>query len=159
VDPLRRAAATDRGFKRVLQLTALPPGVPREVAVRDLRQDAWTLYPEETVGRVWLLRKTDRNVPPEKTAIDAFTTVCPHLGCAVQLDADRQKFICPCHKAAFRLNGERLITAEAGPKNPAPRGLDALECRVAYDDEHNQWWVEVRYQKFRQGLTAKLATS
>ena len=52
IDPLRRRPAEERDFKRVARLDGLPTNVPREFAVRDIRQDAWTLYPEETIGRV-----------------------------------------------------------------------------------------------------------
>ena len=156
VDPLWRRPAAERDFKRVARLDALPTGVPREFAVRDIRQDAWTLRPEETIGRVWLVRRSELSEPPEQTRVDVFGTVCPHLGCAIQLEAASKKFVCPCHKAGFRLSGERIGDKDLGHKNPAPRDMDSLDCRVVQDDETQQWWVEVRFQKFKQGLTTKV---
>jgi Rieske Fe-S protein len=156
IDPLRRRPATERDFKRIARLDALPVGVPREFAVRDLRQDAWTQYPEETIGRIWLVRRGDDDTPPEQTPVNVLATICPHLGCAIQLDAAGKKFICPCHKAGFRLSGERLSDKELGRKNPAPRDMDSLDCRVMQDDESGQWWVEVRFQKYKQGLTTRV---
>ena len=156
VDPLRRRRLAERDFKRVVRFDALPSGVPREFAVRDVRQDAWTLYPQETIGRVWLVRRTDGSVPPESAQVDVFATVCPHLGCAIQLDSAGKKFFCPCHKAGFRPSGERIGEKELGHKNPAPRDMDSLECRVTQDEVTRQWWVEVRFQKFKQGLTKKV---
>jgi Rieske Fe-S protein len=102
---------------------------------------------------VWLVRRTDESTPPEQAAVDVFATICPHLGCALQLDAAGKKFVCPCHKAGFRLSGERMAEKELGHKNPAPRNVDSLESRVAQDDKTQHWWVEVRFQKFRHGLT------
>jgi nitrite reductase/ring-hydroxylating ferredoxin subunit len=156
-DPLRRRSATERDFKRIARLDTLPLGVPREFEVRDLRQDAWTLYPEETIGRVWLVRNGANDTPTEQTSVVALATVCPHLGCAIQLDSAGRSFVCPCHKAGFRTNGKRLSERELGRKNPAPRDMDPLECRVVLDTETEQWWVEVRFQKFKQGLTTRVA--
>lgn len=159
VDPLWRRPSAERDFKRVVRLDALPVGTAREFAVRDLRQDAWTLYPEETIGRVWLVRQTDGSVAPDQCKVDVFANVCPHLGCAIQLDSAGKKFVCPCHKAGFRLAGQRLGERDLGHKNPAPRDMDSLDCRVAQDEETQQWWVEVRFQKFKQGLTSKVAVT
>src|SRR5262245_36352961 len=99
IDPLRRRTTLDRDFKRVVRLDALPIGIPREVAVRDARQDAWTQYAEEIVGRVWLVRRGDAEAPPDQAEVAVLATICPHLGCSVQLDGAAKKFICPCHKA------------------------------------------------------------
>jgi quinol---cytochrome c reductase iron-sulfur subunit, bacillus type len=156
IDPLRRQPSGERDFKRITRLDALPTGVPREFAVRDIRQDAWTLHPEETIGRVWLVRRDDSDTPPERTNVDVLASLCPHLGCAIQLDRTGKKFACPCHKAGFRLSGERLDEKELGHKNPAPRDMDSLDCRIVQDDDSGQWWVEVRFQKFKRGLTTKV---
>src|SRR5262245_51258767 len=108
IDPLRRRPSAERGFQRLVRVDALAPGVPREVPVRDLRQDAWTLYPEETIGRVWIVRESDESVTAGETRLHVFTTQCPHLGCAVQLNTDGKRFECPCHKAGFMLSGARM---------------------------------------------------
>lgn len=158
IDPLRRRPSAQHDFKRVARLDGLPANIPREFAVRDIRQDAWTLYPEETIGRVWIVKRSD-GVPPTEAKVDAYASVCPHLGCAIQLDAAGKKFVCPCHKAGFRLSGERMSEKELGRKNPAPRDMDSLDCRVVQDADTQQWWVEVRFQKFKQGLTTKVAVT
>jgi len=110
----------------------LPTAIPREFAVRDVRQDAWTMYAEETIGRVWLVRQTDGDVAPDEARVDVYATTCPHLGCAIQLDAVGKKFVCPCHKAGFRLSGERLGEKDLGHKNPAPRDMDSLDSHTAF---------------------------
>lgn len=48
----------------------------------------------------------------------AFSLVCPHLGCVVDLTKD--KFTCPCHGSQFNLNGEVI----EGPANLPLRPLD-----------------------------------
>jgi Rieske Fe-S protein len=69
--------------------------------------------------------------------VRAFTTTCPHLGCAVDYDAAADKFRCPCHKSQFDRDGMRV-------SGPAKRGLDPLPTTV--DDEGN---VRVRFLRFK----------
>jgi Rieske Fe-S protein len=62
--------------------------------------------------------------------VDAGTTVafdrrCPHLGCPVLWAAERGRFECPCHHAAFDARtGEPLF-------GPPRRALRAAKVRVA----------------------------
>ena len=46
-----------------------------------------------------------------------FDTKCPHLGCQVRWDANRQPFLCACHGGAFHPDG----TVKSGPP-PSPLG-------------------------------------
>jgi Rieske Fe-S protein len=71
-----------------------------------------------------------------------YSTICPHLGCAVDYKADQKRFGCPCHDSLFKLDGK----VESGP---SPRPLDILESRVV-DGK-----VEVRYQRFKTGVPEK----
>ncbi|OYV79101.1 MAG: hypothetical protein B7Z73_19275, partial [Planctomycetia bacterium 21-64-5] len=147
----RRETAT---VKRVARLSDLVPGQPKSFPVVGSRRDAWTLYPDEVIGRVWLLCEkapSDGRQPDVK----AFTAVCPHLGCAIQHDAGKQRFLCPCHRATFDLAGQPL-PEPSGKKSHAPRGMDGLECRLVRDQDESEWWVEVRYERFEQGLTVKV---
>jgi Rieske Fe-S protein len=121
--------------KKVVRLEDLKVGVPTQVTISDTRVDAWTKHPVQEIGRIWLVRRDEERV-------DAFTAICPHLGCSINWEG--KNFLCPCHGAAFDVQG-RL------EKGPAPRGMDTLECRVS-DGE-----VEVKYQNFRQNIPAKVA--
>src|SRR5437763_1647236 len=100
LDP-RNRPAPEGDFKTVTRLDALEPGVPLQAVVRDVRRDAWTLHPSDVVGRVWLIRRHGDKV-------DAFTTVCPHLGCSVNYEPGARRFICPCHNGMFDLDGKRI---------------------------------------------------
>jgi menaquinol-cytochrome c reductase iron-sulfur subunit len=156
LDPLRRRTRKERGFNRVARLAELPPGVPRELPVRDVRRDAWTSYPQETIGRVWLVRRSDE--PSASSAVvDCYATACPHLGCAIGFDAAKKRFVCPCHKAGFHLTGRRLSESELGQRNPSPRDMDSLDCRIGSDEATGEKWVEVRFERFRFGPTTKIA--
>jgi nitrite reductase/ring-hydroxylating ferredoxin subunit len=156
LEPFRRRAGATRGFNRVAKLSDLPPETPRDYPIRDVRTDAWTVYPLETIGRVWLIRRSAKDTPPDRCQVDAYSMVCPHLGCSVTWQAGNHRFFCPCHKAAFHPSAVRLTTEELGQKNPSPRDMDQLETQIV-KDEASQWWVEVRYQSFRLGRAEKLA--
>lgn len=69
--------------------------------------------------------------------IKVLSTVCPHLGCGVPWNEQKQQFFCPCHGSSFSADGARL-------GGPTPRGLDSLDTTV--QNGH----LMVRYQYFRQ---------
>jgi menaquinol-cytochrome c reductase iron-sulfur subunit len=156
---LRRPARRQGVSCRVARLLDLPVGHPTQAAVSGRRRDAWTVHPDTTIGRVWLVRRSDDATPPEQAQVDVFTAVCPHLGCAIGLDAGGKKLVCPCHKAAFDLRGKKVMTDELGRKNHAPRDMDALRWHIVRDDESGEWWVEVQYEKFEPGLKHKKAVA
>ncbi|GIW88997.1 MAG: hypothetical protein KatS3mg108_3321 [Isosphaeraceae bacterium] len=144
LDPLGRRQ--DQGGFRTLPLTLaeLEVGVPRQVPIVEVRTDAWVKYPPEPVGSVWLVRQSEGSQPP----LVAFSAECPHLGCAVNLAADGQTFICPCHASAFRLDGQRL-------NEIPPRPLDQLEV----DPESiasTQTPIRVKFERFRTGSEEKI---
>jgi Rieske Fe-S protein len=140
IDPRNRPApASD--LRTVARLGELKVGEPFAAVVRATRQDAWTLYPDDVIGRVWLVRKPDDTVT-------AFTQICPHLGCPIGFK-DNQ-FTCPCHHATFDTTGTRLL---AGGDNPAPRDMDTLDSEVVGTGPDAE--VRVKFQNFYQGREAK----
>jgi menaquinol-cytochrome c reductase iron-sulfur subunit len=96
--------------------------------------DAWNRVENVKIGSAWVLEQGGQLI--------ALSTVCPHLGCSIDFDAEAGKFKCPCHKSWFTLAGE----VEEGP---SPRGLDQLEVKT--EDK----LVAIRYQKFKQGIAEK----
>ena len=50
----------------------------------------------------------------------AFDSTCPHLGCKVRWQNDKERFHCPCHNSSFSLEGKRA------PDSPSPRDLDKM---------------------------------
>ncbi len=67
----------------------------------------------------------------------AVYTVCPHLGCTVPWNKEKNQFLCPCHGATFALDGSRI-------SGPSQRGMDTLETSV------QDGQLLVRFQYFRQ---------
>lgn len=56
--------------------------------------------------------------------IKAFSGTCPHAGCLVSYDADKTKFVCPCHGGEFDLNGKRVA-------GPPPTGLFEHKVKIS----------------------------
>jgi len=130
---------TMEGFLKVASLDALLVGVPRRFVVIDDRVDAWNLFPNEPVGSIYLTRNHDNSV-------HALNWTCPHLGCFVGYDPDREVYQCPCHDSSFEIDGR--IHNE---KSPSPRGLDSLEVKI---ENGNEVWV--KYQDFIGATSEKI---
>jgi Rieske Fe-S protein len=68
----------------------------------------------------------------------AFSTVCPHLGCRVRWEAENSQFFCPCHRGVFDENG----VAVSGP--PKDGGQNLIEVPVTVDNESGVVYLEVK---------------
>jgi nitrite reductase/ring-hydroxylating ferredoxin subunit len=51
------------------------------------------------------------------------SAICPHKGCEVVWEQNRNRFSCPCHESYFTADGARI-------SGPSPRDLDPLPMRV-----------------------------
>lgn len=137
LSPLRktgRAAAADE-LENLTSLSQLQVGVPQSFGIVRDQIDAWVKYPGEPAGSVWLVRQPE-GVEPK---VVAFTAECPHLGCAINLAADGQGFLCPCHTSAFDREGKPL-------NQIPPRPMDRLDVELSTDPDPR---VRVRFQRFR----------
>ncbi|MDB6024351.1 MAG: (2Fe-2S)-binding protein [Verrucomicrobiales bacterium] len=138
-DPLRRNKAKGGGAIRVASLSALRDiGVPQKFPVISSRVDAWNKYPQTPIGAVYLMKTDDKT-------IKALNVACPHAGCFVDYNADRNTYLCPCHNSSFALDG-----TVRDPKSPSPRALDELKVEVR-DGE-----IFVHFQNFRAGVAEKI---
>jgi menaquinol-cytochrome c reductase iron-sulfur subunit len=141
---IRRQPSQGSQIKRIARLADLPVGRPVSVAMTGSRSDAWTTYPDEPLGEIWLIRRDSQIDDPSKSRIDAFSSVCPHLRCRIQMDAPQKQFVCPCHRGAFDLEGKPISKEQLGHHNPAPGPLEMFAVKVVPDDK-NDWWVEIEY--------------
>ncbi|MBK9260177.1 MAG: Rieske 2Fe-2S domain-containing protein [Polyangiaceae bacterium] len=119
---------------RVGRLADVKPDEPKRVVVIADERDAYTVTRDQLLGSLWLVRKGDQ--------VTALSAVCPHLGCSIDLNADKQSYACPCHVSKFSLAGEAL-------SGPSPRAMDPLQVRVV------DGFVEVDFRRFRQGIPTK----
>jgi menaquinol-cytochrome c reductase iron-sulfur subunit len=70
------------------------------------------------------------------------TAICPHLGCTVPWNKEKNQFVCPCHGATFAADGTRV-------SGPSLRGMDTLETSI------QDGQLLVRFQYFRQLVSDK----
>jgi menaquinol-cytochrome c reductase iron-sulfur subunit len=141
LSPLRKRGRQD-SFETLTRLKQLEVGIPRSFVIIADRRDAWVKYPREPVGSVWLIRQPDATDPP----VIALSSECPHLGCAVNLTADGNSFLCPCHTSAFDLAGMQKNTVP-------PRPMDRLEVELTGGDDPD---VRVKFQRFRTQSEEKI---
>jgi menaquinol-cytochrome c reductase iron-sulfur subunit len=138
--PLRKrnAAGGAAEFIKVTTLEALKDdGLPHRFAVVADKSNVWMTEKNVAVGSVYLKRKGEQ--------ITAWNTVCPHLGCQVDVVADGS-FKCPCHNSMFKPDG----TVTAG--SVSPRGMDELEVDAAALKDGE---VRVKYQNFVASIAEK----
>ncbi len=138
---------------RVALLDQTPDdGVPRYFSVIADHDDAWTRYPAQRLGAVYLIRSKGAKAPI------AFTAKCPHAGCFIGYTPGASEFQCPCHTSAFNLDGTRV----RGDAEVAPRGMDELkvELREAQADDGTkvvEVWVD--FVDFETGRKERIPTA
>jgi cytochrome b6-f complex iron-sulfur subunit/menaquinol-cytochrome c reductase iron-sulfur subunit len=135
--PVSSKGAAGR-WVRTLRLDQLVEGQPKRVAIIDDRRDAWTVERGVELGSVWVVKHGDK--------VTAFSSVCPHLGCSVNIAPEggaAAGFACPCHTSAFDPDGKRK-------SGPSPRDMDALATRI------EEGFVAVDFKRFRIGIPEKV---
>ena len=126
---------------KLATLDALPVGgAPKLFQIITDRRDAWTQFPKQAIGSVFLLRTSEAEVV-------AFHSACPHLGCAVEFREEISGFYCPCHDSSFAKSGDVV------GKSPSLRGLDTLKVEV----RGREVWV--KFINFKAGIREKVATA
>ena len=141
LNPLKLKGQGGRFFF-LTTLESLPEnGAPRRFPVIDDRVDGWNTFANDTIGAVLLRRTGDA-----KKQVEAFNVICPHAGCFIGFDAEKNEFLCPCHLAHFDLQGKRT-----NPDSKSPRDMDTLEVEIRNERE-----VWVKFQDFKQGTSKKI---
>jgi Rieske Fe-S protein len=112
----------------------LVAGQPRQVTILQTISDGWRKI---TVAKsIWVVKQPSGEVV-------AYSGLCTHLGCGFRWNAPRQRFECPCHTAAFGLDGRVL-------SGPPPRPLDTLPTKV------DGGRLLVIYKEFKAGASTKI---
>lgn len=91
------------------------PGIPAKVEFIQRRKDAWAVT--ESRSSAWILTSNGKD-------FIVFDPRCTHLGCPYRWDQDKKQFLCPCHTAAFGVDGKVI-------SGPPPRPLDRYSAKVA----------------------------
>ncbi len=125
----RRTVRAPEGGIDAGALADLPSDQPVRVdLVAADATDAWLHKTAAPLGAVYLMKGADGQ--PK-----CLSSVCPHLGCFVEWEAEKKHFACPCHNSAFDMAG-------AHTAGPSPRGMDPLEVEVV------DGRVKVRWARF-----------
>ncbi len=138
---------------RIALLDQIPAdGMPRSFPVLADREDAWTRYPAQRIGAVYLIRKAGEAKPT------AFTAKCPHAGCFIGYTPGAKVFLCPCHTSAFNLDGSRVN----GDAEVAPRGMDELpveirQVKTADGEQLAEVWIT--FLDFQTGHAERVPTT
>jgi menaquinol-cytochrome c reductase iron-sulfur subunit len=138
---------------RVALLDQVPDdGRPRYFPVVAAREDAWTGYPAQRVGAVYLVRQAGEAKPV------AFTAKCPHAGCFIGYTPGESLFKCPCHTSSFNLDGTRA----RGDAEVSPRDMDALPVEIrqtatAGGAQLSEVWV--KFIDYQTGHKEKIASA
>ena len=56
----------------------------------------------------------------------AMSLKCTHLGCSIEWNKEKKRFVCPCHSSSFAMNGNVI-------NPPAPRALDLFPIAIEND--------------------------
>lgn len=129
-------------LRRTTELKDSPLGMLRDFSA-STEPEMRTIEIEQIDG--WRKTVSERAVyvtKDTKGKVRVLTSVCPHLGCTVPWNKEKNQFICPCHGAAFSSDGTRI-------SGPSLRGMDTLETSVENDQ------LLVRFQYFRQLVSDK----
>lgn len=134
--PIRHATTSGGdAFVPVGRPDRFTEGNPVKVELYAERIDAYDRFEHQKLGSAWVVRR--------EGVLVALSTVCPHLGCAVDWAPRAGCFECPCHRSTFSIDGKRR-------SGPSPRDMDRLDV-VEKGDR-----VEVRHRRFRQGIAEKV---
>lgn len=135
----------EEGFVLLEGVTAqsLPEdGTPVACKVFDDKIDAWNRFSNVEIGTVWIRRLDENNIL-------AFSSICPHLGCAVDYRQTDRDFFCPCHTSSFDLEGNKTNSIP-------PRGMDQLQVKTKPDTGDQIW---LKYETFRATIAEKIPVS
>jgi menaquinol-cytochrome c reductase iron-sulfur subunit len=151
LSPLFRKGSSSK--VRVALLEQVPDdGQPRFFPVIADREDAWTRYPAQRVGAVYLVRKAGEEKPT------AFTAKCPHAGCFIGYTPGDDLFKCPCHTSSFKLDGTRARgDAEVSPRDMDTLPIEIRQAKAADGQELAEVWIE--FIDFQTGHKEKIRSA
>lgn len=142
-DPLRRRRQKGEASPARIKVASVDEIPDLDAGVAPLRapviatgvRDAWNRLDSAKLGSVFLGKR--------KGALSCLSAICPHAGCAIDFDEKQQKFVCPCHRSTFSLDGTR-------EEGPSPRGMDKMDVTVDGDA------VYCQFQRFRLAVDKKV---
>ncbi len=114
----------------------LPPS--KKIPTRKLFAGKLDQYKVGLIQTFYDLEGKQILVKRDESGLRAFSSVCPHLGCRVHWEEDKNRFLCPCHGGIFNEEG----VATAGP--PADAGQSLTEVPIFVDEASGIVYIEVK---------------
>jgi menaquinol-cytochrome c reductase iron-sulfur subunit len=129
-------------LRRTTELKASPVGSLNEFST--LNEPVMrTIQIEQVDGwRKAISEKAVYITKDQQGQLHVLSSICPHLGCTVPWNKEKNQFICPCHNATYMPDGTRV-------SGPSLRGMDTLDTSV------QDGQLLVRFQYFRQLVADK----
>lgn len=123
----------------ILTLQGLMFLLPQRVKprVRRLFAGQMSQYKIGGVQSFFDLQGNEILVKRSELGLQAFSSTCPHLGCRVHWEGDKQRFFCPCHKGEFDADGFAI----SGP--PVAAGQSLSRVPVEVDETTGVVYMEV----------------
>jgi Rieske Fe-S protein len=90
-----------------------------------------------SVQTIFDLKGNEILVKRNESGFQAFSSVCPHLGCRVQWVPADGRFFCPCHRGVFDADGKAI----AGP--PADANQRLADAPLVVDQDNGVVYLEV----------------
>jgi cytochrome b6-f complex iron-sulfur subunit len=112
LNTLPTALGADRGRGPASAPAEVPGFFATTFKPADLKENEFTAIPNHSI----VLTRKGKTVA-------ALTNICTHQGCAMEPKAGKDTLTCPCHNAAFNLDGTVA-------KAPARKALDHYALRV-----------------------------
>ena len=112
ISPALRAGSKD-AWVSIGNLDRIPIGEPFGFSFTRTQVNGWERTATNYGG--FVLRKSR-----DPDDIKILSSRCTHLACQVNWRSESQTFVCPCHDAAFDINGNVLA-------GPPPRPLDSYD--------------------------------
>lgn len=90
-----------------------PEGETKKIVLKVVKKDGY--MESENPVTIYVSRQAER--------YNVFSATCTHLGCAVNWDAQKNQYVCPCHNGFFAADGAVI-------GGPPPKPLTRLQARV-----------------------------
>ncbi len=120
--------------------------LPRRVTPRTRKLFAGNLdhYEAGSVQTFLDLQGNAILVKRDTAGLNAFSSTCPHLGCHVYWEAEKQRFFCPCHNGVFNADGVAVsgppaVIQAAETKGPAMKRKYERKVQEHLAKEEPQW--------------------
>jgi Rieske Fe-S protein len=105
-------------------LVAGGPPVRVQLRVSGVR-NAWNVADDVPLGSAWVQKDASGEVR-------AFSSTCPHLGCAIAYSDRTGKFLCPCHNSEFETSGAKVSGPSKRDLDPLPTERDGDRVKITY---------------------------